>query len=124
MGLGDYNPSDGVWQIATVVVSVNGLILFTMAITYIVPVERAADAVRQLAAYLKRLAATPEDLVLRSWDGDSFRASDDHFVALTPMIDGTAQQYLACPILHYFHSPEVDTSLCVRPALGTRGNDG
>lgn len=117
LGTGDFQPHGTGWRIATVVMSANGLFLFTMAITYIVPVISALVAQRSLAAYCRRLGNTPCDVVIRSWACGNFESLSPHLVSLPALVDEVAQRYLAYPILHYFHSPESDTALPVRIAV-------
>ena len=119
LGLGDFNALDPGWRIATVLTAASGLMLFTMAITYIVPIVGAAVTLRQLATYIDGLGDDPLDIVVRSWDGhpDAPGGPDDgpgtgfdslrtHLNALTPLVATVRQRYLAYPILHYFHSDD------------------
>ncbi len=116
LGLGDFKPSGSTWQIATVLTAASGLFLFTMAITYIVPIIEALAQARSLAAYIGHLGETPVDIVENSWYASSFDSVDAHLTALAPMVDSMGQLFLAYPILHYFHSPQSSTSLPVRLA--------
>src|SRR5690606_23847206 len=53
LGIGDFRPGrDVVWQIATPLMSLTGLFLVTLSITYIIPVVQAVVHKRQLAVYL------------------------------------------------------------------------
>lgn len=117
LGMGDFQPIGSGWRIATVLLSANGLFMFTMAISYIVPIVSAIASKRSLAAYCHRLGHLSTDVVLDSWDGKTFNSVAPHLVALTQLVDEVAQQYLAYPILNYFHSPEPDTALSVRIAV-------
>ncbi len=104
LGNGDYRPGGGVWQLATVAATGTGLVLITLAITYLVPVASAVAQRRQLASYIASLGDTAEDLVVRSWTGDGFGSLPQHLVALAPLIHGAGQRHLTYPVLHYFHS--------------------
>lgn len=106
LGNGDYVPGDGVWQLATVVAVGTGLILVTLAITYLVPVASAVALRRQLASYVASLGSTPQEIVTRGWNGSSFSGLSQHLVSLTALLHTSRQQHLAYPVLHYFHSQD------------------
>jgi hypothetical protein len=116
LGLGDYRPQGAIWQIATALTSINGLLTITLAITYLVPIVAAAAEKRRLASLIAGLGATPADILRRSWDGKSFGALDQHLLALGPMISQQAQQHLAYPVLRYFHSTDPKAALAPRLA--------
>lgn len=116
LGLGDYKPGSGGWRIATVLAAANGLFLFTMAITYIIPVVSAVADKRRLAALIDGLGDTPADIVIQGYRDDRFAALQDQLITLTPMVAAIGQRHLAYPILHYFHSPEAATALPARIA--------
>lgn len=117
LGVGDYTPGTPSAKIATVLAGANGLLLFTMAITYIVPVVSAAAQKRSLAAYVAGLGPGPMPMLTRAWDGQGFGAASPHLTALAPMVTAITQQHLTYPILHYFHSPERETALPVQLAV-------
>lgn len=106
LGLGDYKPQDGVWQVLTAIAAANGFFLVSLSITYLLPVISAATQKRQLAAYISSLGKTSDDIVLRAWNGKNFGLLEQHLVTLTPMLLLHAQRHLTYPVLHYFHSPE------------------
>ncbi len=106
LGTGDYQPQGVLWQILSAVASANGFFLVTLSITYLVPVVSAVMQKRQLALYITSLGGTPDEIITRAWNGQGFGQLDQHLIALTPMIIGLAESYLAYPVLHYFHSVE------------------
>lgn len=117
LGLGDYKPQDGVWQVLTAIAAANGFFLVSLSITYLLPVISAATQKRQLAAYISSLGKTSDDIVLRAWNGKNFGLLEQHLVALTPMLLLQAQRHLTYPVLHYFHSPERYTALTLSIAV-------
>ena len=117
LGIGDFIPAGGAWQLASVAASASGLLVFTMAITYIVPLVSATAQMRSTAAYMRHLGYTPDGIIDQSLRGGSIASVELHLVALTPMVDSLTQSFLAYPILHYFHSPESDTAFPVRVAV-------
>ncbi len=117
LGLGDFVPGGDAWRIATVIATLNGLFLVTLAITYLIPVVSAAAEKHQLGAAVSNLGTSPSEIVARAWDGESFGGISTHLVQLAQMIDIHAQRHLAYPVLHYFHSVERRTA--VAPSLAT-----
>ncbi|MEB3826688.1 ion channel [Phormidium sp. CCY1219] len=106
LGLGDFQPATGIWQFATAVASANGFFLVTLAIAYLLPVISAVVLKRQIALYITSLGGTPDEIILRAWNGENFGQFDQHLITLTAMMSQMAESYLAYPILNYFHSVE------------------
>ena len=117
LGLGDFEPDGNVWRIATVIAAANGLFLFTMAITYIVPIVDSTATLRQLANTIDGLGDDPVDVVARSWEGGTLESLTTHLNAIAPTLNRSQQLYLAYPILHYFHSPDRDGALPLKLAV-------
>ena len=117
LGPGDYAPTSSLWEITTVLTAVNGLFLFTMAITYIVPIIAATAQQRQLATLVNGLGDDPIDVLARSRHEGGFDALGEQLMSLTPMIAAIRQQHLAYPILHYFHSTERAAALPLQFAI-------
>ena len=101
----DYATGPGGWRAAKVAITASGVIFVTLAITYLIPVASAAAERRQLAAYIQSLGRTPEAILTAAWTGESFGSLSQHLVALTPMVQLSAERHLTYPVLHYFHSP-------------------
>lgn len=116
LGNGGYSPGAGTWQVATVLATGTGLVLVTLAITYLVPVASAVAQRRQLASYIASLGADPTDIVTRSWTGSGFGSLSQHFVALTQLMHGAGQHHLAYPVLHYFHSRDRESAAALNIA--------
>jgi hypothetical protein len=114
LGVGDFRPAGGVWQVATVLAAINGFVLVTLSVSYLVVVMQAVVSTRQLALYISLLGDTSEDLLVRSWNGKDFGALGQHLVTLTPMLAHLSQQHLAYPVLHYFFSAQPETSVSMR----------
>ncbi len=114
LGLGDYVPAAGIWQILAALCSGNGLLTLTLSATYLVPVASAAAEKRHLAGVVHTLGATPAGILLRHWNGRDFAQLEAPLNDLSAMIVLQAQQFLAYPALHYFHSSDPRTSLSLR----------
>ena len=105
LGVGDFVATSELYRVLTAVASFTGLFLITLAITYLISVVSAVVTRRSLAVQISALGASPVDIVLAGWDGDSFSSGyEQHLVGLTSELATTAEQHLAYPVLHYFHS--------------------
>lgn len=117
-GIGDFVPSTDLWRVVSGAVSISGLALVTLAITYLLPVTTATAAVDRMtfAQQLSTLGATPEDVLARHWDGAGF---DLLVTRLEPLVEGLVRlrtENLAYPVLHFFHGADTERALAPRVA--------
>lgn len=117
LGNGDYKPNGAVWQVLSPVAAANGFFLVTLVITYLLPLMSAALQRRQLAVHIAVLGRTPQELILRAWDGRGFGRLTDHLVGLTFPLMGLGEGHLAYPVLHCFHSGERDAAMAPNIAV-------
>jgi hypothetical protein len=110
LGIGDYVPGDGTWQLATVAATGTGLVIVTLSITYLVPLASAVGGRRGLAAYISSLGTSPSAILRTGWDGSGFDGLEQHFVELTTKLTALRQQHLTYPIVHFFHTGNVVNS--------------
>ncbi|MBD1835898.1 two pore domain potassium channel family protein [Cyanobacteria bacterium FACHB-472] len=110
LGLGDYQPEGRIWQLATAIAAANGFLLITLAITYLISVVSAATQKRQLAIYIFCLGSNPSEILTKAWNGKDFGMLSQHLVSLTPMLALYGQNHLVYPVLHYFHSTDLQTA--------------
>ena len=114
LGVGDFVPGAGIWQVATAVASFLGLFLVTLSITYLVSVVSAAVTRRQLARSIHLSGRTGVDIVLTHWNGEQVSSQLDSLAqTLTTSVLQTTQQHLAYPVLHHFHA-QADASSAPR----------
>ncbi len=111
LGIGDYVPQGGLWPVLTALASLNGLFLITLSITYLIPVASAAAEQRTLAASIHDLGATPVELLLRAWDGEGFRALENHLTQLLSAIEMHTERHVAYPVVHYLHSSKARAAI-------------
>ena len=104
MGLGDFRPNGDGWKIYTAVISFSGFIIITIGITYLVPVLSAEMEKRKTSIYIHSLGVSPEDILLNAWNGENFNRLSQHFTSLTNELMTQAQNHVAYPVLHNFHS--------------------
>lgn len=111
LGNGDFRPGGTPWQLATVAAALTGLMLITLAITYVTPVLSAVVRKRQVATTIVGFGATPADILANGWDGRSFQPLRTHLANVVPELSALAQEHAAYPILHHFHAVDRTTAL-------------
>lgn len=111
LGLGDYAPHGAPWQVLTAVATINGFVLLTMAVSYLVPVVMAVSDRRQQGMLLHGLGDDAQGLLLLGWRDGSFDSLHARLHDLAPAVGELAQKYLSYPVLHFFHSPARSTAL-------------
>jgi hypothetical protein len=105
LGVGDFVPASPLWQIASVLTALSGLILITLGITYLLSVVGAIVSRRAFAAHVRALGDTPADIVVGGWSGSQFdSAFIQHLVSLASQLTTLSEQRLAYPVVHYFHA--------------------
>ncbi|HEU5082100.1 MAG TPA: hypothetical protein VFU14_02080 [Acidimicrobiales bacterium] len=115
-GSSELSPDEVVWSSLESAMAVTGVGLLTLSLAWIIPVVAAVVDQRKVAAKLSAMGATPQDIVLRSWNG---RDLGDLNLHLLPLIDDLAllaQRHLAYPVIHYFHSSDGRTAIGARIA--------
>lgn len=104
LGLGDIEPNGALWEILTSTLSFTGLILISIAITYLIPVVSAEIEKRKVSVYITTLGCSVEEILLNHWNGKDFKQLEQAFVNLTTMIILHAQNHKAYSVLHFFHT--------------------
>ncbi|KXS37031.1 potassium channel family protein [Modicisalibacter sp. 'Wilcox'] len=113
LGYGDFVPANALWRFLSVVAASNGLILFTLAVTYIVPVVSAVTHKRQLALTISAIGRTPCRIAAATAGDGDYRSLANQLQQVQGDIASLGQQHLAYPVLHYFHSRHADHALPV-----------
>ena len=105
LGVGDFVATTPAWRVLTAVASYNGLFLITLGITYLLSVVGAAVGRRALALRIRSLGHSSGEIVARGWTGQSFSSAFvQQLVAVSGEVATLAEQHLAYPVLHYFHT--------------------
>lgn len=111
LGVGDFVPAGAPWQTLTALASFIGLMVITLAITYVLSVVDAVVSRRSFAVHVHALGTTPAEIVADGWTGEAFSAAYvQHLVSLTQQVATLAEQDLAYPVLHYFHPTDRTTA--------------
>ncbi|WP_227356065.1 ion channel [Haladaptatus salinisoli] len=106
LGIGDFVPQDGVWQLATTLAAGSGLLLLTLSVTYILSVLDAVTQKRAFASNVTGLGMQSEDIIRRSWNGEEFHGLELTLNTLTSQLNTLTSNHKAYPILHYFYSKQ------------------
>lgn len=115
LGLGDVRAVATDSKVLTAVASFTGLFVVTLGVTFFVPVVSAVTRRRQVATHISSLGQTVDEVVMQAWDGtDAFVA---HVANIVPALTLVAQEHLAYPVLHYFHSTARDAALAPSVAV-------
>lgn len=116
LGLGDYKPVGHGWEMATSIAAGSGFLMFGLALAYLMAVVPAATQKRQTALCIWALGKSPDDIIVRAWNGVDTTAIGPHLVSLVPMLALMGESHLSYPILHYFHSTKRSASLAASVA--------
>lgn len=111
LGVGDFVASTPTWRVLTALASFTGLFLVTLAITYLLAVVSAVVNRRALAVHIHALGPSADAMVARGWTGRTFSSAFvQQLVALSGELSTVAEQHLAYPVLHYFHTGDASAS--------------
>jgi len=116
LGSGDYKPIGTGWQLATGIAAGSGFLMFGTALAYLMAVVPAATQKRQLAVVIWALGKSPDDIIIRAWNGADSTALSPHLISLIPMLALMGESHLSYPILHYIHSTKRSASLAASVA--------
>lgn len=115
-GLGDYAPNGRTWQILAILTNMTGLLLATLAITYILSIITAVVQKRAFASQVSGLGRNAAEIVESGWNGRDLRDLNLPLSALASQLQ-VAQQYRAYPVLQYYHPARPEKSPAVAAAL-------
>lgn len=105
LGNGDFGARSAAFQLLTPVASMNGLVLVTLVVTYLLSIIEAVVKKRSFASHVAALGHRAEDMLRVAWDGQGFRALELQLLSLTEQINLITEQHKAYPMVHYFHAP-------------------
>lgn len=110
LGMGNFNPTTGFFEILTSSFSFFGFIFFTSSMTYFLSVSSAVINKRTLARSIYNLGNSPEKIVQKFLDLDASYCYNQ-FLVLQEMIDRHAVNHLAYPVVHFYSHPNRDVCL-------------
>lgn len=116
MGNGDLTPAPE-WRIATTLMNASGLILLTLAVSYLLSVVSAVVDMRAFATRVTTLASEPLKLVRAGWTDGSLASLEPFLASRHAELSNLTAQHAAYPVLRYFHPS--DRSKAAPPAVVT-----
>lgn len=117
VGNGDYTPGNDIWQILSSFISLTGMTMVTLSITYVLQVISAVTAKRSIAGQITSIGKTAEEFVAKQWTGEGFGAIELQLDSLSQQLATNNEQHLAFPILHYYHAARIEKSQDVAIAI-------
>lgn len=115
LGIGDYVASNDFWRIVTNVAAYSGLVFITTSITYFLPVLSAVGLQSTLSLYISGMGKTPQQILVKSWNGKDFSSFFDNTSDLCQMLIKHTMNHQSYPVIHYFHNSQ--PKLSVAPAI-------
>ena len=104
MGNGDYVPVGGVWQVATALTTASGMLLVTLAVSYVLSVLGAVAQKRSFAGTVQGFGTSGSDIVRSGWNGTDLHDLDLPLSSVAADASSLADKHKTYPILHYYHS--------------------
>lgn len=107
MGNGDYFPAGDGWELVVSLMTASGMVVVTLAISYILSVLPAIVQTRTLASQIRGLGNDAEEVVLCWWNGETFPGLEVQLSGIATAITRNAQQHNAYPILHVYRGSQL-----------------
>jgi hypothetical protein len=117
VGNGDFKPQGDTWQVVSSFISLTGMTMVTLSITYVLQVISAVTAKRSIAGQITSIGKTAEEFVAKQWTGDGFGAIELQLDSLSQQLATNNEQHLAFPILHYYHAARIEKSQDIAIAI-------
>ncbi|WP_162055258.1 potassium channel family protein [Pontibacter pamirensis] len=104
IGNGDFTPNGDAWQVLSSLVGLNGMLMITLSVTYFLQVVSAVVNKRSFASQVTSVGSTPEEFVLKFWNGRDFKDMEFQLSSLSQQLATLNEQHMAFPILHYYRT--------------------
>lgn len=104
MGNGDFTPRGDPWQIVVALTNASGMLLVTLAVTYLLSVISAVVRQRAFASRVTGLGKTPQAFLAAGWNGRDYKSFDLVLSGLSSELAMLSEQHLSYPVLQYYHS--------------------
>lgn len=105
LGIGNFKPTSGVFEMATAVFSFFGFVFFTSSMTYFISVSSALVNKRTLAKSIYNLGTSPKEISSKFLALDS-SYSYQQLNSLQEMIDKHLVNHHAYPVIHFYTEPK------------------
>ncbi|WP_136718371.1 potassium channel family protein [Halorientalis salina] len=108
LGNGDFIPTDGIWQILTVLTTASGMLFITLIVSYVISVLDAVTQKRAFASDVSGLGQDGTTIVRTAWDGETFSGLELPLNSIAADVNELTTNHYAYPILHYFYTERRD----------------
>ncbi len=102
LGIGDFTASSWIYQLLVGVAGGYGFAIFTLSISYLVPVVSAASDERGMAKRVAMLGSCPTDALVQSFDGQGFSPLVKRLQSLESAFASLEPKHSAYPVLRFF----------------------
>lgn len=102
LGVGDFTPNTDFYRVLVGIAGGFGFGIFTLSITYLMPVVSAASRERGLARTIHSLGESPADIVASSFDGRGFGPLLTRLRPIESALSTLEPLHAAYPVLQYF----------------------
>lgn len=117
LGLGDYSPQPGFFQLVTALSSGIGMLLLTLGASYIISVISAVVEKRTFSRSVSGLGKDSSELLKKSWNGKDFHQLDLILSSINSQITQLTQQQQAFPLLQFYHSEDIEKTSAIAIAV-------
>lgn len=115
LGVGVIRPTHGAWHFTTAAVAMNGMIVLTLSVSYLLNILTTVLNGRALATRINALGPDASDVLLRGWTGHDFSPLASRVSELGESVTSYVHDIDAFSIASYFG--HVDPNCRPRPAL-------
>jgi hypothetical protein len=116
LGIGNFKPTTPFFELLTSLFSFFGFVFFTTSMTYLISVSSAVINKRTMALSIHSLGDTPKELVKNLMEKDSSFAYQK-ISTLQEMIQRHYVNHQAYPVLHYYSTSDVASSISISLAI-------
>ena len=102
LGTGDYIPQTAFWQVMTAIASLNGLLLTSLIIGFVIPIAGAEAHRRRIALSIFYTGTTAQDLLLDTWNPQKQTVLEPLLNDLIAELVELDQKHSSFPVLHRF----------------------
>ena len=113
LGTGDYIPQEAYWQVLTAVASLNGLLLTSLIIGFVIPIAQAEAHRRRIALTIFYTGKTVRELLLNTWNSSRHTILEQLLDDLISELIQLDQKHASFPVLHRFSNYRSKESIAV-----------
>ncbi|AQQ55260.1 ion channel [Planococcus lenghuensis] len=113
LGVGDYVPREGFWQVITAAASGNGFLFLTLGATYTLSILNSVIQQRSFASSITAIGKSGSEFVRNSWNGTDFSDINLLLSSTSSQLSTLAAQHKAYPVLYYYHCPQDEQAASV-----------